>query len=308
MSPRSDYRLVTVRDEAGAAVAGLLAGDRVVRASDVVTLPGVDTSSVLGLLEAWERVRPYLAQTVLDTSAGVPLDVVDLLAPVQYPRAIFSIWGNYLDHNAEMARLSGRSEPEADPTAEPFFTQKTAEHSIVGTGAPIAIPSFTKQLDYEAELGVVIGVRARNVDARTALDHVAGYLVLNDLTARDMMRPRDERTKHLIDWFGMKCFEGSAPTGPWLTPAAAVPDPQRLAIRLWVNGELKQDGNTSSMVYSVAELVAALSRRLTLRPGDLIATGCPAGVGVARGEFLQAGDEVRIDIEHCGSLSNTIVA
>ena len=302
----SDYRLLSYRDMRGDAAAGILVENRVHAASSLIA--GIDTSSVLSLLEAWDDVRGQLGAAVenIDDRAGVPFAAVDTLAPILYPRAIYSVWGNYVDHNAEMAALSGREQPVVDPAAEPFFVQKTSAHSVIGTGAAIRMPSFTKQLDYEAELGVVIGRRTRDVTVAQAQAAVAGYVIMNDLSARDMMKRKDARTAHLMDWFGMKSFEDSAPMGPWLTPAEFVPNSAALSIKLWVNGALKQNGSTSAMVYSIAEQVAALSRRLTLLPGDVVATGCPAGVGVARGEFLQAGDQIRIAIQGCGELLNTI--
>jgi len=178
---------------------------------------------------------------------------------------------------------------------------------VIGPHAPIHRPAFTAQLDYEAELGVVIGRRVRDASLAEAQAAVAGYVILNDLSARDQMKRSDARTAHLMDWFGVKSFADSAPMGPWLTPAAAIPTPSQLSIRLWVNGTIKQDGSTSAMVYTIPEQIAALSRRLALLPGDVIATGCPAGVGVARGEFLQPGDEIRIEIDGCGTLINRVV-
>jgi 2-keto-4-pentenoate hydratase/2-oxohepta-3-ene-1,7-dioic acid hydratase in catechol pathway len=303
---RAEYRVLSYRDAQREPAAGILIEDRVHPASSLIT--GIDTSSVMGLLEAWDDARAQLGAVIpnIDSSAGVPLSSIELLAPILYPRAIYSVWGNYVDHNAEMAALSGRAQPVVDPAAEPFFVQKTSAHSVIGTGAAIRMPSFTAQLDYEAELGVVIGRRTRDIPAADAQSAVAGYVILNDLSARDMMKRKDARTSHLMDWFGMKSFEDSAPMGPWLTPAEFVRNPAALSIKLWVNGAIKQNGSTSAMVYSIADQVAALSRRLTLLPGDVIATGCPAGVGVARGEFLQPGDKIRIEIEGCGELVNTI--
>jgi 2-keto-4-pentenoate hydratase/2-oxohepta-3-ene-1,7-dioic acid hydratase in catechol pathway len=303
----AEYRVLSYRDARNGPAAGILIGNRVHPAASVID--GLDTSNVMGLLERWDDARAQLGAIVpnLDGGAGLPLSSVELLAPILYPRAIYSVWGNYVDHNAEMAALSGRSQPVVDPDAEPFFVQKTSAHSVIGTGAPIRMPSFTQQLDYEAELGVVIGRRTRDIPVAEARSAVAGYVILNDLSALDIMKRKDARTSHLMDWFGMKSFEDSAPMGPWLTPAEFVRNPAALAIKLWVNDAIKQNGSTSAMVYSIEKQIAALSRRLTLLPGDVIATGCPAGVGVARGEFLQAGDTIRIEIEGCGELVNTIL-
>jgi 2-keto-4-pentenoate hydratase/2-oxohepta-3-ene-1,7-dioic acid hydratase in catechol pathway len=137
------------------------------------------------------------------------------------------------------------------------------------------------------------------------MEAVAGFVIVNDLSARDLMK-RDG-TPFIYDWIGQKCFEDAAPMGPYLTPAACIADPNNMSIKLWVNGELKQNSNTAQMVHSIAEQIAYLSRHITLNPGDVIATGSPAGVGMPRGEFLKVGDEVRIEIEGCGTLVNRMV-
>lgn len=305
------YRLLTYRGSDARPVAGVLVGERVYDAAVLLAgTAGVDARSVLGLLDAWDVVRPLLRDHAgaVDPNGGRALDEVALLAPILYPPGIFSVWGNYVDHNAEMAALAGREPPVVDPTAEPFWVQKASAHAVIGPHAPIHIPSYSEQLDYEAELGVVIGRSVRNADLAEAAAAVAGYLILNDVSARDAGKRSDARTAHLIDWFGMKSFAGSAPMGPWLTPAEFVPDPSALPIRLWVNGVLKQNGSTAAMVYTIPQQVAALSRRIALRPGDVIATGCPAGVGVARREFLEPGDVVRIEIGSCGVLENPIAS
>ncbi len=141
-----------------------------------------------------------------------------------------------------------------------------------------------------------------------ALDYVAGYTIANDLSARDLARRTQlpPTSPFHFDWSAHKGFEGSCPLGPWIVPGAAVPDPQRLAIRLWVNGVIKQDSNTSEMIYSVAEQIAHLSSLATLHPGDLVLTGTPAGVGTPRNEFLQPGDHVEVEIEGLGRLENWI--
>ena len=153
---------------------------------------------------------------------------------------------------------------------------------------------------------MVIGRPTRNISEERALDAVAGYLIVNDLSARDLMKR--EGSPFVYDWVGQKCFEDAAPMGPWLTPAAYIRDPNDMAIKLWVNGVLKQNSNTGRLVHNIAEQIAYLSRHITLQPGDVIATGTPAGVGMPRGEFLKAGDEVRIEIDGCGTLTNTMIA
>jgi 2-keto-4-pentenoate hydratase/2-oxohepta-3-ene-1,7-dioic acid hydratase in catechol pathway len=233
---------------------------------------------------------------------------VTLDPPILYPGAVIATGGNYRDHLDEMAKRYGRPAIKRHRVAEPFFTMKTSAHSAIGHNAPIRHPSFTNKLDYEAEIGVVIGRFVENVPAERAMDAIAGYVIINDLSARDYARRETlpEQTTH--DWFGQKCFRDSMPMGPWLTPAEFVPDPHDMRIRLWVNGELRQDGNSGAMLYPLAEQIAYLSSHLTLRPGDVIATGCPSGVGAATDRYLKPGDEIRIEVSHCGVLVNRVVA
>ena len=170
---------------------------------------------------------------------------------------------------------------------------------MTGPGGEVVRPAYTEELDYEGELAVVIGRRARDVPRDRALAHVFGYAVMNDVTARDRQRTEPQ-------WLRAKGGDTFAPFGPWVTTADEVPDPQALTIRTTVNGEVRQDGSTADMVFSVAALVAWCSGSFTLEPGDVITTGTPAGVGVARGAFLAPGDRVRVEIEGLGALENTV--
>lgn len=301
----ANYRLVsyaTSRDRAPRA--GILAGERVTDARDVL---GDAAGSVLDILRDWDRACRRLDG--FDGAAkSVARDEVALAAPVLYPGTFFCAGANYWDHLREMAdfvkQMTGKP-PSVEKAAEPWFFIKTSAASIVGPDADVRYPSFSKALDWEAELGVVIGRPTRNVSEADALGVVAGYVIVNDLSARDLMRR--EGSPFVYDWIGQKCFTDAAPMGPWLTPAAAVKDPQDLAIRLSVNGVVKQDSNTSQMVHSIAEQIAYLSRHVELQPGDVIATGTPAGVGMPKGEFLKPGDEVVVEIEGLGQLKNRIV-
>jgi 2-keto-4-pentenoate hydratase/2-oxohepta-3-ene-1,7-dioic acid hydratase in catechol pathway len=306
----SEYRLVSYADGAEPK-AGVLVGDKVVPAASL--LPGVDldSRSVLGLLRAWDAVHPRLhaAAHNLQPNDGIALAQVKLLAPILYPGALYCAGANYWDHLQEMAEIAKRTTGKAPSMvkgAEPYFFMKTTASSIIGTDTPARLPHFSSQIDWEAELGVVIGKAARNVPEAKAFDVVAGYTIVNDLSARDLMKR--EGTPFVMDWVGQKCFEDAAPMGPWFTPAAFIADPNNMPIKLWVNGVLKQNSNTGKMVHGIAEQIAYLSRHFTLQPGDVIATGTPAGVGMPRGEFLKAGDEVRIEIGGCGTLVNTMVA
>ena len=304
------YRLLSYSESGAPPEAGVLIDGMIYRAAAL--LPDVENcSSVMGLLRSWDVTHERLSALSQDRLAddGVSLAKAKLHAPILYPGALFCAGANYRDHLEEMGEVSKRLTGEAPSTvkaAEPWFFIKTAAGSIVGPGADVRLPSFSEQVDWEAELGVVIGRPTRNVTEARALEAVTGYLIVNDLSARDLMKR--EGSPFVFDWIGQKCFDDAAPMGPWLTPAAYLRDPNNLAIKLWVNGVLKQESNTSRMVHGIAEQIAYLSRHVTLWPGDVIATGTPAGVGMARGDFLKIGDEVRIEIDGCGELINRMVA
>jgi 2-keto-4-pentenoate hydratase/2-oxohepta-3-ene-1,7-dioic acid hydratase in catechol pathway len=309
----AEYRLVSYRDAAGAAQPGVLVDGRVFAPARLLKddAQTYDTGSVIGLLRQWDKVHPRLAAAAgeADPRDGLPLGEVVLDAPILYPGTLYCAGANYWDHLQEMAAIAARTTgkaPALTKGAEPWFFLKTTAGSIIGTNRSARLPGFSKQVDWEAELGVVIARPTRNISESRALDAVAGYLIVNDLSARDLMKR--EGTPFVYDWVGQKCFEDAAPMGPWLTPAAYVTDPSNLTVKLWVNGVLKQDSNTGRMVHGIGEQIAYLSRHVTLQPGDVIATGTPAGVGMPRGEFLTAGDEVKIEIAGCGTLVNRMIA
>jgi acylpyruvate hydrolase len=212
-------------------------------------------------------------------------------APIPDPPKIICLGLNSRDH----AREAGLATPSA-----PMFFAKWA-NSLAGPTDPIVPPRKTKQVDYEAELAVVIGARVYDVDADRALDHVVGVMVLNDVSARDLQ---------LADnlWTGGKAIDTFAPCGPALVTLDEIDDIQGLPVRTRVNGQTVQDGNTADMIFGVAETIAFLSQIMTLEPGDIIATGTPAGVGNSRTPqlFLHPGDIVEIEIEGVGALRNPI--
>jgi 2-keto-4-pentenoate hydratase/2-oxohepta-3-ene-1,7-dioic acid hydratase in catechol pathway len=213
--------------------------------------------------------------------------------PIDRPQKIVCVGLNYRDHAEEQ----GTELPQA-----PLLFAKWP-NTLIGAGEAIVIPPITRQLDYEAELGVVIGERVRGASAENALEAVAGYLCLNDVSARDIQFSDGQ-------WVRGKSLDTFCPVGPELVPASDVPDPQGLAIRALVNGESLQDSSTSNMIFSVAEIIAHVSQAITLEPGDLIATGTPAGVGAFRDPqiWLQPGDEVTIEIQGVGALTNPVRA
>jgi len=305
------YRLLTYRAADRSARAGILVGDRVYDAARAIGDPAA--SSVLGLLASWRTSHRSLAQAAKRIASGKvrltgrPRARTRLLAPVLYPGAIFCAGANYTDHVQEMARVRN-APPEPDPRAaglKPWHFIKTSRGSVVGPGVDVKLPAHSKMVDWEIELAAVIGRPAKDVPVERALEHVAGYTIANDLSARDAMRRNVlESSPFRYDWLGQKCFDGACPLGPWIAPADGIPDPQDLAMKLWVNGELMQDSHTSRMIFSTAEQIAHLSSRVTLQPGDLVVTGTPAGVGLARGVFLQRGDTVRLWIERIGEMSH----
>jgi 2-keto-4-pentenoate hydratase/2-oxohepta-3-ene-1,7-dioic acid hydratase in catechol pathway len=305
------YRLLTYSEREGGPVAGILVGERIHPATKILSgVAGLqDPSSVFALLQCWDRVHAILREAADGLSGGTLLPDVKLHAPILSPGELFCAGANYWDHLNEMADIAERmtgKRPPMNKGAEPWFFLKNARSGVIGTKTDVRLPSFSQQVDWEAEIAVIIGRQTRNISEERALDAVAGYAILNDLSARDLMKR--EGTPFIYDWVGQKCFEHSAPMGPWITPAEFAGDPENLSIKLWVNGVLKQDSNTGRMVHNAREQIAYLSRHFTLYPGDVIATGTPAGVGMPRGEFLKPGDEVKIEIENCGMLVNRMIA
>ena len=227
------------------------------------------------------------------TGTPRPLAEVKLLAPVPRPGKIICVGLNYRDH----AKETGKAVP-----TEPILFPKFA-NSVVGPGAEVLVPPEADEIDYEAELAVVIGRRASRVAVADALDHVAGYACANDVSSRSLQFRTGQ-------WLTGKAIDTFLPLGPYLVTADEVPDPQALGIRCLVNDEPRQDSSTSEMVFGVAELVSYTSRTLTLEPGDLLVTGTPSGVGMAKDppRFLSPGDRMRVEIDGLGQLDNTVRA
>ena len=305
----AEYRLLTYRD-AGKPVAGVLVDGRIYPAAAMLKGSGIDASSVLALLGSWSKAHRALAKAAgtVKPKNGKPLARVKLLAPILYPGALFCAGANYWDHMEEMAKAEGRTVDRAKRPGEPWFFVKTSAHSIIGPDVPAKLPANSRQVDWEAEIGIVIGRGGKNLPVERAMEAVAGYTIVNDLSARDLMRRKDRPPVMTFDWVGQKCFDDAAPMGPWITPVSSIRDHDNLSVKLWVNGVLKQNSNTRELIHNIPEQVSYLSHHVTLRPGDVIATGTPAGVGMPRGEFLKPGDIVKIEIEGCGSLTNPMAA
>ncbi|HEY3684068.1 MAG TPA: fumarylacetoacetate hydrolase family protein [Streptosporangiaceae bacterium] len=280
----------------------LLAGDGVPAAARrAAALLPLDLRELLeGGADSLEAARRVAASAqgdglarLREAGAALPLDDVRLAPPVRRPEKIICLGRNYRAHAEE----GGGSVPAAPELFAVFA------NTLIGHRAPIVLPRVSTRIDYEAELAVVIGSRARDVPADRALGHVAGYTILNDVTARDYQSKTSQ-------WFQGKGLDTFSPTGPWLVTADEVPDPQSLRIRLAIGERVLQDAVTSEMIYPVAETIAYVSRLMTLEPGDIIATGTPEGVGNARKPpvYLRDGDTVRITIDAIGTLENPVTA
>ena len=250
--------------------------------------------------DRWRRVRDVFGRLSADdraveslrrAGAVMDLSAVRLLAPVPRPGKVVCIGLNYRDH----ARESGMAIPERPVVFSKFTT------SVIGPERPVVVPAISAQVDYEAELAVVIGRWARRVPKESALEYVLGYTNFNDVSARDLQFADQQ-------WQRGKSCDTFGPMGPYLVTADEVKDPHRLGIRLRLNGQTMQDSNTDQLIFGVGELVAFLSESITLEPGDVIATGTPPGVGFARKPpvFLKPGDVMEVEVEGLGVLRNPV--
>jgi acylpyruvate hydrolase len=250
-------------------------------------------ADMLAFLEAGEAALQMAKAAVAVAKETIPLTSVKLHAPIPKPGKILCIGLNYSDHAAE----SGQPLPDF-----PIVFAKYA-NTVIAPSEAIILPRVTDQVDYEAELGFVIGKRGRYISEADALNYVVGYLPINDVSARDYQ----SRTSQ---WTMGKTFDTFAPMGPALVTADEVPDPHNLSIKLTIGDDVLQDSSTSKLIFGIPQLVASLSEVMTLEPGDIVSTGTPPGVGAARKppRFLKAGDVVSVIIEKLGTLSNPVVA
>ena len=297
-------RLATYRSESRPRL-GVVRGEQII---DVAALEGfADTSDMLSLIDQGElalsRLRDALSaasdEQLRRAGALHELASVHLLAPIPRPRKnIFCLGRNYVDHALEstLAR-SDKGEVPEDPI---FFTKATTTVNGPFDDVPMD-PAISDEMDWEGELGVIIGRAGKDIPAGQALDYIFGYTVLNDVTARDL------QTKHK-QWFKGKSLDGACPMGPWIVTRDDIPDPHTLDLRVRVNGVLKQEANTRLLIFNLPAIIEVLSIGLTLEPGDIIATGTPAGVGFARKppEYLHPGDVVETEIDGIGTMRNRI--
>ena len=304
------YALATY-DKGHGPRAALVLQDRLFDAAEAVAAAGlrehVLLQGVQAGIEQWAQSAPAVAELAARVQDLAAQGAVQPLANNSYrlcapyrPARIFGAASNYYEHAKEMGtQLAPRSE------SAPYVFMK-ADSSVIATEVDVIKPANTQKLDWEVELGVIIGRECRNVSVDEALTVIAGYTVFNDISARDLNRRSDYPFTH--DWFRGKSFDTFGPMGPWFVPRDCIADPQKLRMRLSVNEEMMQDDTTEGMVFNIAEQIAYLSSMLTLRPGDLLATGTPTGVGMGSGRFLKAGDVMVASIEGIGSLRNRVVA
>ena len=282
-------RLVSLVEDDGVPRTGVVAGEEVVDLTDpLVGLPG----DMVGLLTLGADAADALRRASTTGARRQPLSTAPLTAPVRRPPSFLAIARNYDDHIAEL----GHPRPEFQTW---FSKQPTC---VIGPGQSIEVPRVSSSVDYEGELGLVIGRRCRHVPAAAALDVVAGFTVVNDVSVRDWQW----RTPTMMMGKG---FDTHGPTGPFIVTGDEIGDPQDLAVRTVVNGDLRQDGRTSDMIFTCVEMIEHLSAAFTLEVGMLITTGTPAGV--AAGEdpprWLRAGDSVTVSVEGVGELTNDVI-
>lgn len=300
-------RLLTFRPKRGGAprIGVLLAHERVLDVGEAArrarqALP-FDAGDMLSLIASGRTGLAALRKLMRGRAAKeVALESLRLLAPIPRPRKnVFCVGWNYLEHFEEGARA--RPQVQEMPAHPAFFTK--APTAVNGPLDPIPLHAgVTEKLDWEVELGVVIGRGGRNIAEADAMKHVYGYTVINDVSAREVQR------QHGQQWFKGKSLDGTCPMGPWIVTADEVPDPQALRVTCRLNGVIKQDSSTRQMYFRIPRIIAELSAGLTLEPGDVISTGTPAGVGHARTppEFMHAGDVLETEVEGIGALRNRI--
>lgn len=306
-------RLATVSAGGEKICAAVLNDDRLLNLSKAAhhmsdpAAEALKANSMLLLIAGPPETLDIARSLVVDAEAGV-LDAAilpegaELLAPIPNIRKnVLCVGRNYAEHITEGDRAQKQ---QVGVTEYPVFFTKPPT-SIVGPGGDVlTFPSVSTQTDYEVELAVIIGAPGRNIAKADAMKHVFGYTILNDISARDVQR------RHGGQNFKGKAFDGSCPMGPWIVTADAIDDPHALPISLTVNGEIRQNGNTADMIFDIETLIASLSEGMTLEPGDIIATGTPAGVGYAMDppSFLKDGDTVVCNISGIGTLTNPVRA
>ena len=299
------FSLSTI-DVDGAATAVMLAGETLYRVQDIApsVLSPQAPAGLMGVFERWPQNEPVLVDAVgrLESDPGAmrpvprPASLEKWLTPLRFPRKVICTGFNYMNH---VTKDGGHGSFSKDDNIPVFFL-KPPTTTLVGQGASIRYPAQSAKFDYELELAVIISRPGRKIDVDEAMSYVAGYTIGLDMSARDWQRHPQHMVK--FDLFGGKAFDDSCPLGPGIVPARFV-DEDNLQLRLRVNGELRQDANTSDMIWTVAEQIAAISEHVTVEPGDVIMTGTPAGVGLSTSTWLKVGDVLEAEITGLGTLT-----
>jgi 2-keto-4-pentenoate hydratase/2-oxohepta-3-ene-1,7-dioic acid hydratase in catechol pathway len=305
------WKLATVSSE-GRERAALVVGDRLYAIESHPwarrLLDGDGPPTMLGILGLWAEWHPALEEAASRLAASAEVRAAAALrpdarlrAPVPNPRKVLCAGSNYGSHAREMGH-----EPLDKSKTRPFFFLKPSS-AIIGPDEPICIPAGVEKVDWEGELAAIIGRTAKNVPLERAAEHVAGYTIFNDVSARDTHRREDwGEGAFYWDWLQSKGCDTFGPMGPYLVPRSQIGDPYNLRLTLSVNGTVQQDATTSDLIFNVEEQIAYLSTFVTLEPGDVISTGTPPGVGAPRGIFLKRGDEVVVSIDGIGALRNPV--
>jgi 2-keto-4-pentenoate hydratase/2-oxohepta-3-ene-1,7-dioic acid hydratase in catechol pathway len=281
-------RFVTFQRAGGAPEVGILSQDR------VVSLAAAGFSDILQIIRDWDTAKAKIEGVAsTQSAASVPADSVKLLAPIPRPSKLICVGLNYRDHAIE----SGMEIPKTPTIFNKFAT------AIIGQGDSIVLPKSSEKPDYEAEFAFVIGKGGRHIPADRWRDHVFGYTIVNDVSARDYQMATSQ-------WLMGKTFDTFAPMGPALVTADEIADPHALDISLRINGEVLQSSNTRELIFKIPDLIAFLSSVFTLEPGDVVSTGTPSGVGFARKppRYLKDGDDVVVSVQGLGELRNPVIA
>jgi 2,4-didehydro-3-deoxy-L-rhamnonate hydrolase len=314
------FKLATLRKADGNAFVAIVLGDDAIALKSAQAAYGKGslsaTENIIGLLENWDANFAVLQEIVAflqkDGSPGsAKLSSLYALPPVRRPGKMFYAAQNFQEHVDEMLRAgmtpaSGPKFTGEKSTSKPYLFLK-ASSTLAGAFDDIALPSELKKIDWEAEIALAIGKPGKRIKAERALDHVAGFMTTNDVSARDL-QIRTDRPGLRSDWLNGKSHDNFAPMGPFLVPRVFVPDPMNLFIRLTVNGEVKQNGNTSQFIFTPEEQIEYASHILTLDSGDIFSCGTCGGVGQGTNTFLKVGDVMETEIESLGKMRNRLVA
>jgi 2-keto-4-pentenoate hydratase/2-oxohepta-3-ene-1,7-dioic acid hydratase in catechol pathway len=293
-------KLVTFQGDAGPRAGLWLDGDLILDIAASVSGSEIDTSSVLALIQGGAPALALLGQLAEGGGITVPAGSVTLLAPIPRPaKNVFCIGRNYIDHVKEGAAAMGATLKL--PEAPQIFSKPPT--AVVGPGVDVRLDQrVTKRLDYEVELAVVIGTGGRDITKERAYEHVFGYTIINDVTARDLQRRHEQ-------WFKGKGLDTTCPMGPWIVTSDVIGDPTTLELSLTLNGEERQRAKAGEMIFDIPSIIASLSAGMTIEAGDVIATGTPSGVGFGMEPpyYLKDGDLMVCTIDRIGSLTNRVV-